>query len=136
MTPTPPPAHPPERRDIVMNILNMLELAGRATFSKSEIVGLGVSVETFDANEDLIDSETEWLFEPMSKKEIKWWKLSADDAAEVQETLDIPNLDVASQALNITGTTMAVFLSIETQFALRQRGSTYMARSVGWGPIK
>ncbi|CRL20030.1 unnamed protein product [Penicillium camemberti] len=45
------PSPPPDQKDIVVNILDMLELIYRATFSNAEIVRLGAFVKTFNPND-------------------------------------------------------------------------------------
>lgn len=57
----------PDQEDIVVNILHMLEVSGRSSFSKLEIARLGVFVKTFDPNDkDFLASE-QCLFKPISK---------------------------------------------------------------------
>lgn len=129
----------PDQEDIVVNILHMLEVSGRSSFSKLDIARLGVFVKTFDPNDkDFLASE-QCLFKPIFKEDIKLWKISAAEAAVVRNNLDIPELGPVSQHLptwNITVATQQVFHFIMAQFLFRRRGKTSLRDTFGWNGIE
>ncbi|KAJ9486023.1 hypothetical protein VN97_g7315 [Penicillium thymicola] len=127
-----------DQEDIVVNILHMLEASGRSSFSKLEIARPEVFVKTFGPNDkDFLASE-QCLFKPISKEDIKPWKISAAEAAVVRNNLDIPDLGPVSQhrpTWNITVATQQVFHFIIAQFRYRRRGKTSLRDTFGWNGI-
>ncbi|KAJ5144050.1 uncharacterized protein N7515_002837 [Penicillium bovifimosum] len=121
---TPTPSMPPDvRRDIVLNILHTVAGATRSNLFTQEIMGLGATVETFEPNDkDFLASQTQCLFEPISEKAIKPWKISATYVAE-------------SASSNITIATLQVFNFIRIQFSYRRQGKTYLSKTFGWDRI-
>ncbi|KAJ5859927.1 hypothetical protein N7534_005204 [Penicillium rubens] len=142
MTPTSSPS--PKIKDVVVNILHTLKSIDHAHLTKSEIQRLGVSVDIFDPNdedssdEDSLDPETQWLFKPISKEDIKPWKISPSEAKAVQSSLDIPELVRASQHRpdwDVTGATQEVLHFITTQFDFRRKSKTPLRDTFGWNDI-
>jgi hypothetical protein len=135
MTPTPSVVLDVQK-DIVVDILHKLEVTSRSSISKQDIMRLGVIVKTFDPNDQDL-SASECLFKPISKGDIKRWKISAAEAAMVSSHLDIP--DLASQnrhELNITVATQQVFHFIMTQFSYRRQKKTSLRDTFGWNEIE
>lgn len=143
MTSTTSPS--PKIQDVVVNILHTLKSIDHAHLTKSEIQRLGVSVDIFDPNdedsssEDYLDPETQWLFKPMSKEDIKPWKISPSEAKAVQSSLDIPDLVRTSQHRpnwDVTGATQEVLDFITAQFNFRRKSKTRLRDTFGWNNIE
>jgi hypothetical protein len=142
MTPTSSPS--PKIKDVVVNILHAMKSINHAHLTKSEIQCLGVSVDIFDPNgedssEDSLDPETQWLFKPTSKEDIKPWKTSPSEAKAVQSSLDIPDLVRTSQYRpdwDVAGATQEVLDFITAQFDSRRKSKTRLRDIFGWNDIE
>ncbi|KAJ5799096.1 uncharacterized protein N7518_001164 [Penicillium psychrosexuale] len=132
--------------DILVTLLDILELATCPTFSESDIVCLGVIVKHFlPGDEDFLNSNTKCLFKPISKENLKPWKISASEAAEIQSKLNIPDLhctpkprsnwDISVAHSNISVATGRVFDFIMAQFRFRRQGETPLKGTFGWNEI-
>ena len=126
--------------DIVVALLNILELATCPTFSESDIVCLGVIVKDFlPGDEDFLNSRTKCLFKPISEENLKPWKISASEAAEIQSTLNIPDLHRTLQPRSnwdVSVATGRVFDFIMAQFSFRRQGMTPLRSTFGWNEIE
>ncbi|KAJ9480709.1 hypothetical protein VN97_g12825 [Penicillium thymicola] len=137
MTPTSSPS--PKIKDVVVNILNTLKVVDHANLTKSEILDLGVSVKGFDPNdEDSWGPKTPWFFMPISKEDIKPWKISASEANSLKASLNMPNLDLEKQLRpdwDATRATQQVLLFITAQFNHRSKSKTRLSDTFGWSYI-
>lgn len=83
--------------------------------------------------------ETQWLFKPISKKDIKQWKISAFEAKVVQSSLSIPDFVPASQhqpKWDVTIATQEVLYFVTAQFDFRSKSKTRLRETFGWSDIE
>ncbi|KAJ6190044.1 hypothetical protein N7519_000065 [Penicillium mononematosum] len=141
---TPTSSLSPKIKDVVVSILHTLKSIDHAHLTKSEIQRLGVSVDIFALNDedssdkDSLDPETQWLFKPISKEDIKTWKISPSEAKAVQSSLEIPDLVHVSQHRpdwDVTGATQEVPDFITAQFDFRRKSKTRLRDTFGWSDI-
>ncbi|KAJ5534509.1 hypothetical protein N7527_000763, partial [Penicillium freii] len=134
----------PKIKDVVVNILHTLKSIDHAHLTRSEIQRLGVSVDIFDPNDvdssdkHFLNPETQWLFKPISKEDIKPWKISPSEAKAVQSSLDIPDLVRASQHRPdwvVKSATREVLDFITAQFNFRRKSKTRLRDTFGWNRI-
>jgi hypothetical protein len=127
-------------KDVVVNIMKTLAVIDHANLTESELLDLGVSVEDFDPNdEEPSDPKTPWLFRPISKEDIKSWKVSASEAKQVSHRLNPPDLDLARQYQpdwDVTRATQQVLTFITAQFEYRRKSKTSLRDAFGWNYIK
>ncbi|KAJ5206232.1 hypothetical protein N7491_003147, partial [Penicillium cf. griseofulvum] len=106
-----------------------------ADLTKSEIQRLGVSVGTFDPNnDDSLGRETQWLSSLFSRR-----RSNTPEAKVVQSSLNIPNLVRALQHRpdwDVTVATQEVLYFITAQFDFCCKSKTHLRNTFGWSDIE